>query len=79
MNRGRGRQDFILAKPIQESMSKHVGAQNIFLNLEDEHLQGHMQKTSVSKRQNFKVTLNYSFVESKIDNVAYKDLILIKN
>lgn len=47
---GRGTQDFILAKPIRQLISKHPGAQEYFLNSEDEHLQGHMEKTSTKDR-----------------------------
>lgn len=76
---GRGTQDFILAKPIRQLISKHPGAQEYFLNSEDEHLQGHMEKTSVNKRQNVRVIWNYSLVESKTDKLVYSDLMLIKN
>lgn len=48
----RGTQDFILAKPVQGNTSKHPVAQKyFFLNLEDEHLQGHMQKTCFSQQK----------------------------
>lgn len=77
---GRGTQDLIPANPVQEKYVKtSLEHKNIFLNFEDEQLQGHMQKTSINKRWNSKVSFNYSFVESRIDSFANKNLMLIKN
>lgn len=50
---------------------------NIFRNFEDEH-RGICKKLQ-STRWNSKVTFNYSFIESRIDSFAYRDIMQIKN
>lgn len=73
----RGVQHFIQAESDQENMSKHPGAQKYFSEFRGWTLTGtyaefQSTKDRISKRL-------YSFVESRIDNLAYKDLMLIKN
>lgn len=89
---GRGTDDlfiylFLLAKAVQENVSKHPRAQKCFpdkfrkiwtfiwaKNQEKRNTYRGKNVDLNQQKKDFKVTLNYSFIDCQIDNTAHKDL-----